>query len=436
MFRALTAAGAAHWRAAATAVAELAQQGLLVQTTEVPLPPQPVREAAPRAEVFLEHAAIPLMTWPAEWTASALADAGLLTLDIQCRLVARGLSLQDATAFNVAHTGKGPIFLDVGGIVKPARLDIWYALGQFQRHFLYPLLLAHRGITPADVFLQHLDGIAAPDMARRLGRWGWLRPTLLTSVYLPAWLSGGKASAGTGPSGTNAPGGNPEVQLAILHAQQRRLRRLRRGLQHDSHWSGYRNEHSYSDADDAAKQAVVQAFAQSLHGGRLVDLGANTGRYSELAAAKGCSVIAMEGDHAAADLLYRELGGKGVQVIRANLANPTPAIGFLNRERSALLDRVRADGTMALALTHHLLVSAGLRLAQVAELLHSFAPRLLVEFVAPQDPMFRRLVTSRQDLWTDLTEPDFVAAFTARGLRQLGRTPLGSGTRVLLEFGP
>lgn len=438
VFRALTQRGADAWKPAAPAAAQLIAKGMLAGTRELAPGdvPDALRQSAPDAVVFLEHDRVDFIAQPAEWTAAMLADAALLTLEIQLALLPHKLSLQDATAYNVAFRDGKPLFLDAGSIVQPARLDVWYALGQFQRMFLYPLMLVSRGFTPADVFLSSLDGVTPSRMARALGRLGWLRPSLLTSVYLPAWLEGGKAG-GAGAQAGGAPTGNPEVQATILRANARRVQRMRDKYQPRGVWVDYRNQHSYSDADEKAKREVVQAFAARHAGKHVIDLGANTGAYSRICLQQGCRVLAVDLDHDALDVFYREAGReelKGIAFARTNLANPTPAIGYMNLERPSFLQRARGDAAIALALCHHLLVSAGLTLPQVARLLAGFAPSLLVEWVAPDDPMFKQLTAGRENLWAHLTAEDFVSAMAQAGHKHKAEHQTGKATRTLMEF--
>lgn len=438
VFRALTSRGAKDWQAAKAAAAQLIEKRLLVGTRELADAdvPAALRQAAPGAETFLEHDRIGFISQPAEWTVAMLADAALLTLDVQLALLPHKLSLQDATAYNIAfHEGR-PVLIDAGSIVRPARLDVWYALGQFQRMFLYPLMLSHRGFTPGDVFVSSLDGVTPSRMARALGRWGWLRPSLLTSVYLPAWLEGGKAG-GAGGAAQGEPTGNPEVQATILRANARRVRRLREKFKPRGVWVDYRKEHSYSEMDEQAKQQIVGAFAARFAGKRVIDLGANTGTYSRICTQQGCHVLAVDLDHDALDTLYREAAAEGVKQLdfaRTNLANPTPAIGYMNVERPSFLQRARGDAAIALALCHHLLVGAGLTLPQVAKLLAGFAPNLLVEWVDPADPMFQKLTAGRENLWAGLARNDFVTAMEAAGLKHHATHETGKQTRALTEF--
>src|SRR5262249_21998724 len=73
------------------------------------------------------------------------------------------------------------------------------------------------------------------------------------------------------------------------------------------------------------------------------------------------------------------------------------------------------DLVMMLAVAHHLLVSERIPLdellALVSDLSREYA---LIEFVAPEDPMFRRIVRGRESLYSYLSLPRFEAAAQAR----------------------
>jgi hypothetical protein len=417
-------------------IGKLTDAGLMPKTTVVK-PSELPAELTDKYAAVLEHEPVRNISWPSEWTTSMLADAGLLTLKVQSMLLSEGFSLKDATAYNVAFKGTQPVFLDVGSIVRPARLNVWYALGQYQRMFLYPLYLARKGFTPGDVFLQHMDGVQPADAARILGRSGWFRPSLLFTVYLPAWLARRGQSGERTASGDGKPKGNPEVQQTVLRANMRRLEKLRKKLKPSGHWIGYEKDNTYDDTATAAKMKAVESFGQSLNSGTCLDLGANTGAYSRALSETGCRIIAVESDHGAADVLYRRLVEdkvRNVEVMRVNLANPTPGIGYMNRERASFMERAGADGAVALALVHHLMVTAGLTVSQVAELLCSLAPRVLVEYVPPTDDMFKRLKRGREDLWKNLTEHSFKQAFEKQGYKQTNKTNLPRTDRALLEF--
>src|SRR5262249_16453451 len=121
-----------------------------------------------------------------EWSVSMLADAALLTLELQRELLAAGLSLKDATAYNVQFRGSHPVFLDLASVERPARLDVWFALGQFAQMFTFPLLLfRHYGWDFRSYFLGSIGGRDVSQVARSLGRLGRWRPRALLDVGLP-----------------------------------------------------------------------------------------------------------------------------------------------------------------------------------------------------------------------------------------------------------
>jgi hypothetical protein len=107
------------------------------------------------------------------------------------------------------------------------------------------------------------------------------------------------------------------------------------------------------------------------------------------------------------DTLYRRIrAGSSVPLtpVVVNLTEPTPAIGFLNRERQSFLDRVQPDCVVALALLHHLCITGNLSLDAASELFCRVTTRhLILEHVPPGDSMFQKLVALRNDRHERLT---------------------------------
>jgi hypothetical protein len=115
-------------------------------------------------------------------------------------------------------------------------------------------------------------------------------------------------------------------------------------------------------------------------------------------------VLAVDADHNAVDLLYRRLKAEPAAItpLVIDLGSPSPALGFINRERSAFLDRFQCDCVLALALVHHLRVSGNLSLPAIGELLSKLSERhVILEFVPATDPAFRRLTSFRREDFSD-----------------------------------
>jgi hypothetical protein len=143
-----------------------------------------------------------------------------------------------------------------------------------------------------------------------------------------------------------------------------------------------------------------------------LDAGANNGHFSELAARAGASVVAIDADPALAGEVWRRASSKGLDILPlvVDLCRPTPPLGWRNRESASFLDRACGafDMMLMLALLHHLCVTERIPLAEIIDLAAELTTRLLiVEFIDPSDPMFRRLARGRDALYAHLTQSHF-----------------------------
>ena len=442
IFRAIDEATAGHLRAleGAGVLSRLIESGAVVRTRFVDDPHLSAGLAAEHAPfaAFLEHDLIATLSFPYEWTVSMIADAGLATLDVQDQALAAGASLKDATAFNVQFVRGRPVFIDLGSFERPARLDVWFALGQFNQMFVFPLLLCvHHGWDPRAYFLPRLSGRSVEDVARTLGRlerWG---PRALFDVTLPLALNRA-AQKQAQVDRSLLEKANPDARAQRLQIDRLRgkLRKLASSYKPAGAWSDYERTCTYTDAAEEAKKALVRRFLEARRPKRVLDLGCNTGDYSRIAAAAGAEVIAADGDHDAVEILYRRLRREPASItpMVVDITNPSPAIGFLNQERPSFLERLDTDCVLGLALLHHLLISGNLSLDAACELFAALTRDLLVlEFVPTDDPMFRRMLQFRRDLFSGIDLAACKRAFGQR-FRLLEEHAIEGSPRTLLFY--
>jgi len=221
-----------------------------------------------------------------------------------------------------------------------------------------------------------------------------------------------------------------------LHTLKRTIAGLRRRTRAampksaNSEWAGYTSSLShYTAAESAQKRAWIRGVLDELRPRTVLDVGANTGEYSAIAAEMGAEVVALERDADAAELIVRRSIAKDlkIQTIHADLARPTPAVGWENRESSALLPRLEEqfEMVMLLAVIHHLLLLEQIPLRAMVELCHRLTKRfVLVEWVPATDPMFVSLMRGRDALYGSLSERDLLAAcedlFSVLRMEKLG----------------
>jgi hypothetical protein len=390
----------------------------------------------PGFEHFVEHEVLRPITFPYEWSVSMLADAGIATLDLQFRLLAEGCSLKDATAFNIQFVRGRPKFIDLTSFERPKRLDFWFAMGQFNQMFLFPLLLCRYGGWDLRSYFQaNLGGRDVEQVAKGFGWAQRLRPRMLLDVTLPMLLTRwADKSAGSWRQRMETPRQNSAPQIANLRRLRGKVARLAAGYKPRGVWSDYTKICNYDDGAERAKKTLVRQFFESTKPETVVDLGCNTGDYSRLAVACGAEVVAVDADHDAVEVLYRRLREEpaAINPMVIDLCSPSPGLGLMNRERPPFIERIHGDCVLALALLHHLLVSGNLTLDAVCELMAAVTSRdLVLEFIPTDDSMFERLLKFRVNYFEDLTLQKVKDAF-ARRFQLLKEEPIAGSKRTLL----
>ncbi len=180
-----------------------------------------------------------------------------------------------------------------------------------------------------------------------------------------------------------------------------------------STWSDYAETAThYSDEDHLRKREFVTGALAKARPARVLDVGCNTGVYSNLAADAGAEVVSIDTDLQAVDRLFASLkdSGKNILPLCVDLAHPTPAVGWENREYASFLSRCAGhfETVMMLAVLHHLLLRNQIPMDRIAALCSSLTTRnLILEWVPPTDPKFQELLRGRDAIYTHITEAAF-----------------------------
>jgi SAM-dependent methyltransferase len=403
------------------AAREAMESGKLVRSVRLgPDECSEIRGVAPEC-AFYEHERVWFPSYPHEWPPELLYAAGRLTQDLFTAALPEGFGLKDATPYNILFQGASPVFVDVLSFERREPRDAtWIAYAQFVRTFLLPLL-AHRefGMLPADVFLRRRDGLEPEELYRWAGFGQRLSREFRSLVTLPHWLTRSMSRRRTSDIYHPKPLQSEEKARFVLDGL---LDDCSRKLGHleprpaSSTWTGYLDQKSlYTPSQLEQKERFVREALDLAKPRTALDVGANEGRFSFLAARQGASVVAIDTDAAVAGNVWREANAQNLDVLPlvVDLTRPTPALGWRNQECEAFLDRARGtfDLVMMLAVLHHMLVTERIPLEELlalaAELTRGY---LLIEFVAPSDPMFVRIVRGREALHRGLTRAVFEAA--------------------------
>jgi hypothetical protein len=383
----------------------------------------------------LRHERVPFVSYPYEWSFSMLRDAALLQLQLLLDALQDDVILKDGSSYNVQWRGVTPVFVDVGSLEPLRPGEAWAGYRQFCMLNLYPLLLqAYKGV-PFNAWLRgSLEGISPADARRLFSFRDLLRPGVFTHVRLHGSLETRLASSERNVRAELREAG---FGKALIRSNVKRLQRLVRGLSAPatpSAWTRYGPRTTYDEADAERKAEFVRAAVSARRRKLVWDLGASHGRHTRIAARHADYAIALDADPAVVDALFRALAAEGDRSILplvADVADPSPALGWRGRERVPLEQRGRPDLVLCLALVHHLALSANIPLAELIGWLRSLEAELVVEFVTPQDPMAKRLLErKRPGLHADYDRATFERllgdAFAIERTEELA-----SGARVL-----
>jgi len=371
-------------------------------------------------ESLYEHERIPFPSYPYEWPAEMLHAAGLLTLDLALKALEEGYGLKDATPYNVLFRGPRPVFVDVLSFERRDSCDpSWMAYAQFARTFLLPLLANRDFGWPLQQTLSgRRDGLEPETIYRTAGFVQRFTSPYLQLVTLPTWLAAKRREDASlyHPK----PAGSVEqasyILRNLLNSCKKQLNSAEPRADGDSTWSDYLDHKSlYSPQQLAEKESFVTEALDLVRPATVLDAGANEGHFSMQAARRGAAVVAIDTDPVVVGSIWRRARAENldVQPLVVDLTRPTPASGWRNQECMSFLDR--ADGAFdivfMLALMHHIVVTERIPLEELLALAAEVSREyLLIEFVAPQDLMFQRIVRGREVLYSHFTQEHFEAA--------------------------
>ncbi len=353
---------------------------------------------------------VPFVSYSYEWCFSQLKSAALATLEIQRTALGYGMSLKDGSAFNIQFLNNDPVHIDTLSFEQYTENEPWAAYGQFCRHFLAPLaLMKYRDLNLNKLLQVYLDGVPLNVSSRILPLKSRFSFGILLHIHLHS-----KADKTLKTKSSQSKKISKHSLLGIIDSLETAIEKINI-KQSESEWTGYYNNLTYSKESFAHKKEIVSELLDKINVKTLWDIGANTGEFSRLAAEKGIATLSIDADPHTVERNYRESMKQNtgnILPLCIDICNPSPGLGWSQRERMPLMERAPADAVLALGIIHHLVTGNNLSFEMIAGFFGRICKNLIIEFVPKDDPGAKQLLRFRKDIFTDYSQKVFESAFS------------------------
>ncbi len=406
---------------------------LLIPHVEVSIaPPHPSD-----AYKVIQPERVTFISYPYEWSFSQLKDAALATLKIQKIAIRHGMTLKDASAYNIQyHKGK-PTLIDTLSFEIYNEGEPWAAYKQFCQHFLAPLaVMTKKDARLGQLLRNYIDGIPLDLASRLLPITSRFDFGLLTHLHLHAQAQIRYANKSITAAQASRKMSKQILEELILHLENT-VKSL--SLKHHlTEWANYYEITNYNQTAFQHKKDLVMEWVRQTAPRFVWDLGANNGEFTRLASDSGISAIAFDIDGSAVEQNYLRVKRdkeENLLPLLLDLTNPSPAIGWRHCERQSLLERGPAEMVLALALIHHLAISNNVPLENIAQFLSEATSKwLIIEFVPKSDSQAQKLLASRKDIFSGYNQAEFEHAFGNHfSIRQKTKVDETERTLYLME---
>ncbi len=355
---------------------------------------------------------VPFISYPYEWCSSQLKDAALTTLKIQKIALEFGMTLKDASPFNIQFIKGLPQHIDTLSFEIYKEGKPWTAYRQFCQLFLSPLLLAsYKDIRLLQLLRIYHEGLPLDLVSSLLPIHTYLNPPILTHIHLHAKsykLAADKWKFGKSNSMSRT------AFLGLLDSLESVVSNLY-WLEKSSNWEHYYSDNSYTLQAFTHKKEIVSSYLKDITKGRVLDLGGNTGEFSRLTAKKRLYTISLDNDAKVVELNYlscKKEHEANIMPLVGDIASPTPGAGWETKEFYPLTDRIISETVMMLALIHHIVIARNISMERLALLLYRLCKkRLIIEFVPKSDTQVEEMLRFREDIFPDYNQDNFLKVF-------------------------
>ena len=357
----------------------------------------------------LEVQSIFPITYPYEWSFSQYKDAALLTLKIQKIAIKYGMTLKDATPYNVQFNGHKAIFIDTLSFEKIINENYtWLPYKQFCEMFLGPLsLMSYVNPDLNKLMIAYIDGLPL-SLINNLFK---IKHKFIPSIFIHFVL----------PNVINSRVNLKTQSLKKIITKKQHLNIVEQllsfinkleVLKEQSEWGEYNTE-TISEKKNYVyeKENTIERFLKNNTYKTVWDIGANDGFYSrKVAELTKSQVIALDIDWKCVEKNYvinYKKGINNVVPILFDISNPSPGVGWLNNERKDLFSRIGPPDLICLFAVMHHILNRNIPIDLLFNFIEKTKSDALIEYVPFSDPKCKIIFNSRPKDFYYPSQDDF-----------------------------
>lgn len=325
------------------------------------------------------------LSLPFEWCYSQWRKVILGYLEINLIALKYGMILKDSTPYNFFLQGGRAKLFDTSSFAFFKEPNYWIAYRQFCEEMLGPFsLMYYRGMHWGRMTLASDQGLPLNFISQNLPIKSYLNLTCLLHIHLHA-----KSFQKPNIQKDSSKGFTKDKLIEVFLQIKENIQKWENHYHYPNFWSEYYEIDIETEEYLRDKQETVKSYLQSCNLQTILDLGANTGKFSEIACLYSQRVIALEFDERCVDQIEKTIAGIGhskLYSILGDLSQTSPDFGFLGKEHLSIFKRAKSDLVLALALVHHLALTKLIPFELIIDLIYEFSNRyVLIEFIEKSD---------------------------------------------------
>ena len=336
-------------------------------------------------DLIIECESLKHWNYAFEWSPNMVKDAAIAVLDINKIAEKYGYEIIDPHPENMIFSGNRPIYVDFGSFKKMRnKYSIWTGYQIFFSTFWLPISLISKGLADTAYALLRATKSTNPKEAYIISG-GLIYSTsrkfiftLLNPLFWIFQISNRGVSQMQYRRIAKYLVNFLAWPLAKLQIYILRTRISRRKPRENTKWAAYHD--ADIPTDEPRINAIIDAISRNCKISTLLDIGANQGVIAKCIKdrLKLDLVIAADYDRSAVDQMYdRYKLTPGLMCLLLDFMR-LQAIGG----RQDVASRIRCDAVVALALTHHLILTQNMNLKVILETLSNLSNKyVIVEFM-------------------------------------------------------